>query len=153
MSALASLQDLIGGVRRCFQLLGSLSDEMVADLGITAALRAVLEHLYDGGPQTVPQIARDKSVRRQSIQALVDELLELGLVELLDNPTHKRSALAALTPEGRALFREVRRRERRSLARLVKGFEAQELAAASTTLAKLRDRLRPTLEGMTDDAA
>ena len=40
------LARIITGVRRCFWLLGAVSDEMIADLGVTASLRAILQHLH-----------------------------------------------------------------------------------------------------------
>lgn len=124
---------------------------MIADLGLTASLRAVLEHLGEFGPQTAPQIAREKAVRRQSIQALVDQLLELGLVSALDNPAHRRSALIAMTPQGQALFRKVQAREARVLARLGHAFAARDLTTAAETLASLRAELQKLTEGDDND--
>src|SRR5215472_7145380 len=59
------------------------------------------------GPLTVPQIARMRPTSRQRMQRLADELTAEGLVELIDNPKHKRSKLLQLTPEGDARYREL----------------------------------------------
>ena len=132
---------MIGHVRRCFQLLKTLSDEMVADLGLTASLRAVLEHLDERGPQTVPQIAEEKSVRRQSIQALVDQLHEADLVTTKANPAHRRSVLVSLTREGGTVFAKVRKRERAKLQEILQDLEDEDLATAVRVLGTFRNAL------------
>ena len=141
----------ITGIRRCFWLLATVSDEMLADLGLTASLRAVLEHLDEFGPQAVPQIAREKSVKRQSIQALVDRLLALGLVRSEDNPAHRRSVLIALTPKGAAAFRGIRRREAERLSELQGALNTKALAMTADTLTTLRSALQSMIQGEPDD--
>lgn len=141
------LAHVIAGVRRCFWLLGVVSDEMIADLGLTASLRAVLEHLNEFGPQTVPQIAREKAVRRQSIQALVNRLHELGLVSVRDNPIHHRSVLVAMTPEGKAVFRKIQARENPLLAELAESLDASDVKTTAETLASLRITLQSRIHG------
>jgi DNA-binding MarR family transcriptional regulator len=145
------LTRVITGVRRCFWLLGTASDEMVADLGVTASLRAVLEHLTEFGAQTVPQIAREKAVKRQSIQVLVDQLRHLGLVSVQDNPAHRRSVLIALTKQGKAIFGEIQAREIRALAELGKTLDGRALATTAETLTSLRDALKTLIHGEDDD--
>ncbi len=141
------LARVIAGVRRCFWLLSSVSDEILADLGLTASLRAVLEHLNEFGPQTVPQIAREKSVRRQSIQALVNRLQSSGLVSLRDNPNHLRSVLVAMTPEGKAVFRKIQARETPLLAELAEALHASDFETTAETLASLRIALQSRIHG------
>jgi len=138
---------VITGLRRCFQLLATVSDEMIRDLGLTAALRAMLEHLSQAGPQTVPQVAREKSVKRQSIQELVDQLRERGLVETMENPAHRRSGLIKLTRNGQQLFKEVQRREAAELKNFVKLFDRGDLAATADSLEVLRNALQTRREG------
>ncbi len=74
-------------VRLCFQRLKTLGDELHADLGLTSALRAILEAASEEGARTVPQIAAAKSVSRQHIQKHVDMLIASGHIELLPNPS------------------------------------------------------------------
>ena len=137
---------IIGHIRRCFQLLKTASDASLADFGLTASLRAVLEHLDAHGPQTVPQIGAAKSVARQSIQAIVDDLGHRGLVTLGDNPAHRRSPLIALSHEGEAVFAEIRKRDRVALRALAKEFGVGDLAGATRTLATL-ERALWTMKG------
>ncbi|SPH18642.1 hypothetical protein DEA8626_02182 [Defluviimonas aquaemixtae] len=136
------LYRLIVEIRGAFNELKSLSDEMIVDLGVTAAMRAVLEHLDRHGPATVPQIAKAKSVTRQHIQVLADLLVEKGFAKYEDNPAHQRSRLVVPTPSGDALFAEVSKREARVIARLGQSLTEEELEAAATVLQHLRDGLR-----------
>jgi DNA-binding MarR family transcriptional regulator len=145
------LVETIAGIRRCFWLLAAVSDEMVADLGLTASLRAVIEYLHEHGAATVPQIAAEKAVKRQSIQALVDQLRELGLVSTRENPAHKRSVLIALTTEGAATYRTVRQRERVYLRGLRNELNTGDLARTARTLEAMTATLRHMVKGESDD--
>ena len=76
------------------------------------------------GPLTVPQIAEMRPTSRQRMQRLADELAAQGLVEFVDNPSHRRSKLVRLTRKGDARYRE---------------WSAQFLAIASTMGAGLSE--------------
>jgi DNA-binding MarR family transcriptional regulator len=62
------------------------------------------------GPLTVPQIARMRPTSRQRMQHLADELAEQGLVEFVDNPSHRRSKLVRLTRLGDTRYRALEAR-------------------------------------------
>jgi DNA-binding MarR family transcriptional regulator len=62
------------------------------------------------GPLTVPQIAQMRPTSRQRMQRLADELAGEGLVEFIDNPSHRRSKLVRLTPKGHARYRQLNAR-------------------------------------------
>lgn len=96
---------------RLFHRLKASAEEVHGGGELTAALRGVLRGLMLGGPQTVPQMARTRPVSRQFMQSLVNQLLAAGLVELRENPAHKRSRLVALTREGRSRIESMLRRE------------------------------------------
>jgi len=84
-----AFEDLATQVRRNFHRLKALGEE-VHDLGkLSTSHRAVLESLYKGGPQTVPEMARARPVSRQHIQKLVNVLLDEELVQTVPNPAHK----------------------------------------------------------------
>ena len=63
------------------------------------------------GPTTVPAIARDMGLARQSVQRTTDLLAEDGLVEFLDNPAHRRAKLVRLTSQGLEVLGEISRRQ------------------------------------------
>ncbi len=56
---------------------------------------------------TVPQIARRMGMTRQSVQRIVDLLVDEGMLVLGSNPDHVRSPLVRLTREGRRLEQEL----------------------------------------------
>jgi DNA-binding MarR family transcriptional regulator len=59
------------------------------------------------GPLTVPQIAEMRPTSRQRMQRLADDLEAEGLVEFIDNPSHRRSKLVRLTRKGEARYCEL----------------------------------------------
>jgi len=139
------VEKITGEVRHLFQVLKSLADAVHGDTGLTASTRAVMEALA-GGPRTVPDIARSKSVTRQHIQLLVDELARSDLVELKPNPAHLRSPLVALSRKGEALFASVRKREAPLIEQLAAGLDARKAAATIQTLTALRRRAEELLQ-------
>lgn len=138
---LKKLVTVIASVRSTFQHLKTLTDAMHADLGLTASMRAVLEHLIDRGEETVPLIARSKNVTRQHIQQLADSLVAAGFAEFADNPSHKRSQLLRATAKGRSIFETARGREAKVLARIARTFDPEDLDGAIVTLRALTEGL------------
>jgi DNA-binding MarR family transcriptional regulator len=78
-------------------------------------------------------------VSRQHIQNIVNGLREDGLVELIDNPAHKRSRLVTLTPEGEKLVEKMSRLEAQVLNELVAGIPAEDLHRTADVLRSLKD--------------
>jgi len=105
---------------------------------VTTAMRGVMATLADGGPQTVPQLARVRPVSRQHIQMLVNRLLEEKLVEMTDNPAHRRSRLVQLTEKGKRSLSEMRQRQWELMAHLPVRTSKKELRAAAETLRSAR---------------
>jgi DNA-binding MarR family transcriptional regulator len=138
------VERITGEVRHLFQVLKSLADAVHKDAGLTASTRAVMEAIAEG-PRTVPDIARSKSVTRQHIQLLVDELARSDLVELKANPAHLRSPLIALSRKGETVFASMRRREAPLIERLAAGLDARKAAATVQTLTALRRRAEQLL--------
>ena len=94
----------------------------------------MLEFLHIKQPQTVPKIAHEKSVSRQNIQVIVNDLLALELIESVENPAHKRSALIQLTSKGKALFESIQEKEASLLKTMEKKFSKKELTTTLNTL-------------------
>lgn len=132
-------------VRTCFNRLKAVADTLHEDLGVTASMRAVMEALADRSPQTVPAIAAAKSVSRQHIQIIMNDLDRAGLVASSPNPGHRRSPHFALTPKGRDIFKVIARREREPLARVAASMSADSLEHALAALAELNERLADEL--------
>lgn len=141
----SEVYEVLGQVRTCFNLLRSLADRLHEDLGVNPSMRAVMESLAGETGRTVPDIAREKGVSRQHVQVIMNALLEAGLVEAVDNPSHRRSPLFMLTVRAQTVFAEIRRREAEPTARLAQALPAGSLTAARTVLAELNRRLRAEL--------
>lgn len=136
-----SLYRLIVEIRRAFNELAAAGDGVSAPLGLTAAERAVLEHLVGDGAATVPDIARQKSVSRQHIQKLADSLVAKGLAGFRENPAHRRSQYVEATAEGATRFRELARTEGVILAGIAPGLAAHDIEAAIACIRALRAAL------------
>lgn len=137
MNTSSKLLSLINETRSLFHRLKSAGDELHSAAGINSSLRGVMESLSKDGPQSVPQIARNKSVSRQHIQLIVNQLLTQGLIEPQINPAHRRSDLFALTVPGRELFATVEAHELTLLANAEHGLSDSDLSHAVATLQKL----------------
>ena len=123
---------------RLFHRLRVVMEELHHQGELSSGKSGILKSLDRHGPQTVPQMARARPVSRQYIQTLVNPLLKENLVELLENPAHKKSSLVALTERGEKLVRRMRKRERDALERLEVNLDADDLRSAREALQELR---------------
>jgi DNA-binding MarR family transcriptional regulator len=133
-------------IRECCIHLDALYDALRHDVGITAAMRAVLEALYEHGTQTVPQIARSKKVTRQHIQTLADKLLGNKLIASEENPKDRRSPLLRLSEHGETVVERMRTREVRVLTEMSHALDDCDVDVALTTLDTLRTYLEKRSE-------
>jgi len=138
--------DLAPLVKRIAQIQAILKSAAVAqtiDLGVTPGMRALMASLADGPPRAVPDLARERSVSRQHLQTVVNDLLAAALAQALPNPAHRRSPLIALTEDGVRRLRQVRERETQMLARAAPAVAYADIAAAM----RLFDALERNLSG------
>jgi DNA-binding MarR family transcriptional regulator len=91
------------------------------------------------GPLTVPQIAQMRPTSRQRMQRLADELASEGLVEFVDNPSHRRSKLVQLTREGEARYREWNRRFLQVAATMGVDVDEAEIRQATDIVRKVSE--------------
>ena len=132
-----ALRSVIDETRRLSHRLARAADSLHGSDELTGGERAVLMELVEAGPRTVPDMARARPVTRQHIQAIVNPLMSRGLVELIDNPRHRRSKLVRITDAGREVVAGIRRREGRVVAALVPELEAGALETTARTLGTL----------------
>jgi DNA-binding MarR family transcriptional regulator len=135
------LLDLMFEVTQTFFRLRAAGRESGAVTGWGGGLWGFLHSLHQGGPQTVPQLARARPVARQRIQRLADEAVEEGYIRFVDNPRHKRSKLLELTPEGEAAYAAMTEDLRRKAAELAVDFDSEKVEEAAALLRRLRTRL------------
>ena len=134
---------LIGAIRQLFHLLGAAATRVQAGHAVSAPMRSVLESLQRSGPATVPALARERSMSRQHIQRTVDELIARKLVQLAENPAHRRSPHVVLSPRGESLLRDFSAREKPVLDRLARNLSESEARTALRALGKLSSALAP----------
>jgi DNA-binding MarR family transcriptional regulator len=125
------LAPLLNRIPRLYFLLRAVGDGLLADLGVTTAMRGTMASLAAAGPRTVPDLARERPVSRQHVQTIVNDLIAAGLAETRPNPSHRRSPLIALTDEGIRRFRLVQDREAELLAKTAPAVSPADLAAAA----------------------
>jgi DNA-binding MarR family transcriptional regulator len=106
----AALTELTLTVFRANGRLLRAGDELMKHLGITSARWQVMGAVAERA-RTVAQIARHFELTRQGVLWVVSALVKDGLVELVDNPDHKRSKLVDFTARGRETYRELERRQ------------------------------------------
>jgi DNA-binding MarR family transcriptional regulator len=128
-----------------FRLNGSLIEagsRLVEDIGLTPAWWQVLGALaLSPVPLTVPQIARNMGLARQSVQRVVDLLLEKKFVILENNPHHRRAKLVVLSREGATVYDKAERRQRPWAKSLSAGLTQEAISAAIAVLKHLDQRL------------
>jgi DNA-binding MarR family transcriptional regulator len=132
-----AFEPLSRAVRALFHKLSAAANLLHAASEVTVGMRAVLESVIEGGPRTVPELARARPVSRQHIQILVNELLAAGYVAYRDNPAHRRSKLVAPTRTGEAAFAALRAHEAAALTRLAVDIDAAEMERATEALTRL----------------
>jgi DNA-binding MarR family transcriptional regulator len=116
--------------------LSTAGDALTAPLGQTTARWRVLAAV-EQEPLTVAQVARNWRLARQSVQRVADALAEDGLVEYVDNPSHRRAKLLRLTREGRRVLEAIQRRQLAWANDNGATVGARDLAAANKALARL----------------
>jgi DNA-binding MarR family transcriptional regulator len=105
---------------------------------LTAALATVERH----GPLTPSELASRERVQRPTATKLVAKLEAGGWVARTADPTDGRSSLIAMTPDGRALLRQIRTRKDAFLAERLRALPAEDRA----TLERASQLLEQLLE-------
>lgn len=116
-----------------------VSEQVYGEQGRSTARRGIIRGLVRYGPQTVPGLARARSVSRQHVQDVVDQLLEMGLVALEPNPTHKRSWLVRATTRGEAMVKEMDEIDAGVLGAVSNAVSARDMELTAKTLRSLRN--------------
>lgn len=84
----------------------ALAEELARPVGLTAARWQVLGAVLTE-PLPVAAIAREMGMARQSVQRIADILVDSGLAEYSENPSHRRAKLLAPTNDGLAAVRRI----------------------------------------------
>lgn len=132
-------------VLEIFRLNGALikfGDALVRPLGLTSARWQVLGSIaHGGGTFSVARLADNMGLARQSVQRIVDELAQAGLVDFADNPAHKRAKLVVMTPRGQRLFERATALWLPVADAMADALEPRQFRKITDSLAALRERL------------
>lgn len=118
-----------------------VADQIHTAGGRSETARGVLRGLVRYGARTVPQLAFARSVTRQHMQAVVDDLVADGLARKVDNPEHRRSKVIEPTRRGATVVAQLDAADAQTMARVSPHVRASrlELATAIRVLRELRD--------------
>lgn len=133
-----SVQAVVDETIALFHWLAWVSDQIYGPDARGAARRWVIRRVHRDGPRTVPQLAKARAIRRQSLQPVVDALARDGLVHLEANAAHARSKLVTLTRRGLELADEMDRVDALVLRAVSRGMRESALLEAAATLRDLR---------------
>ena len=124
-------------------LLLTAGDRLVHHLNLTSARWQVVGAIdLAQVPLTVAQIARNMGLQRQSVQRLVNVLEAEGLVQLVENPHHKRAKLVQLTERGQATLKKVKRVQVEWANHVSSGMRESDVKEALGVLREFSKRLK-----------
>jgi DNA-binding MarR family transcriptional regulator len=122
---------------RAYSRLNSAGDEIARGFGLSSARWRVLGSACRN-PKTVSAIARERGLTRQSVQQIVNSMLEERLVKLIENKDHKSAKLVAPTPAGRRAIFDINKHATGWWNNITNAVSAKDLEAATRTLEKFR---------------
>ena len=110
--------------------------------GLSPSLTAALATVETHGPLTPSELAARERIQRPTATRIVARLEEAALITRTPDPTDRRSSLLAVSPEGRALLKELRTRKDAFLAERLRRLSPEDRA----TLDRAADILEELLE-------
>ena len=110
-SDLKQMHVLANSIRRTYNRLRHVTDQIHSTAGLSAPKRTLLMDLHQDGSRTVPGLATFRCVSRQITQTQINELMESGYVQTEPNPAHKRSPLITLSRAGKKVVEEMIEKE------------------------------------------
>ena len=144
-----SRHPLVGLVDENSRLTGRLKSvfaESRQSVGLNDSEIMVLNAVVEADqPPTVAQIGRSLGHARQLIQRAANSLRDAGLIELADNPDHKRAPLLLPSDEGIALKRETDSRAEEIAEQLMPALDENGVREATVALRALRKQLETRL--------
>jgi DNA-binding MarR family transcriptional regulator len=135
------LNDLLRAIRKNYQLLKKGSDFVHKNTTLTPAIRGIIEILNDQGAITVPHLAKLRYVSRQSIQTIMDQMIEARWVEIKPNPFHKKSQLYQLSEEGKKAYTNMQNSEIKQMRRLNLDISEKKLEEMLETMNELNEKI------------
>jgi DNA-binding MarR family transcriptional regulator len=117
-----------------------------ASVDLSPSQTAALATIERNGPLTPSELALAERVQRPTMTRVLARLQEAGLVKRTPDPVDGRSFVVSTTPQGKALLTKLRSRKNAFLARRLRGFDDDDVAAlarAAEILERLLEDERP----------
>ncbi|MEZ6028565.1 MAG: MarR family winged helix-turn-helix transcriptional regulator [Hyphomonadaceae bacterium] len=133
----AAITGLIEEIVQAYHRLTRASDQLHAKLGLTTGMRSVLLTLENGPPLTISAIAVQRSVSRQFMQRLVQDMVGGGWLSLEINPEDRRVSLVAPTAKARRAIVKLRKVETPLFSELQSHFSQADLTRATDVLKRI----------------
>lgn len=136
----AVFQRLIGEIFRFNGALLDVAAGLAEDLAVNPSHWQTVATIRVS-PLTVSEISRRVGLRRQSVQHTVSQLRDRHLVELVDNPRHRRAQLVRLTPAGHVLMGALMQRQAVLTARFTGGLglSVADIEALISALSRMQE--------------
>ncbi len=116
-------------------------DEVLRPLGLNVAQYACLRALHDSPGITSSELARRAFVSRQSMNVLLQGLVQRGLVERSDQPGPRRELAASLSGPAMALLDEAQGQVTGIVNRMTERLDGERLVQLRDSLVVCRDML------------
>jgi DNA-binding MarR family transcriptional regulator len=130
---------VIESARHFMNQMNEVSAEIHKKIGINSGSRGVLLLLNEFGSLASPQLAREMAVSRQYLQKTINMMEKRGLVELKENPAHKKSSLVTLTVLGERTLASLLKAEAELINSREITLDPDSLEVTSKTLRQLAD--------------
>ncbi|MCJ2187312.1 MarR family winged helix-turn-helix transcriptional regulator [Novosphingobium beihaiensis] len=144
-----SRHPLVGLVDETIRLNSRLRSVFAAarqDSSLNDSEQMVLNAVVEAGKApTVAQIGRSMGQARQLVQRAANALRDGGLIEMADNPDHKRAPLLRPTAQGLALKRELDARADIIAEELLPAADLDSVREAAQALRAIRRKLEAQL--------
>lgn len=100
---------------------------------------AILDTILRHGCRTVPEMAIFRGVTRQSVQKVVNKLIDVQTLVYAENPSHKSSRYLQVTPGGLKLYQNVKATMVGRYLRAEAGLRNGDVEAAARVMAVIAD--------------
>ncbi len=141
-----ALTELILAVLATSATLQTIGPSITQDPQIVAVRWRILSAV-SAEAKTAAELGRELGISRQGALLNVRSLLDLGYVQLLDNPDDQRAMKVGLTPAGISKLAEVTDHQVRWVNALARQFRREDVASAKELLLRLEELARSSVEG------
>lgn len=119
-------------------LFNTEGDRMSEEFGLSSARWKIMGAIEKSDVRlTVPEIGRAMGQSRQASQRIVDVMAKDGLVDLIDNPNHKRAKHVTLTAEGKRIYDLLYSKQATWSAKVAAELSREELEVTFNTIQKM----------------